>query len=60
MVKKGMELGEADDVFFDQQNSKQEGGSVGLLTKGAISRKEYYQQAVVLALVPFMNKEIYQ
>jgi inosine/xanthosine triphosphatase len=59
MVNEGMELGEADDKFFDQQNSKQEGGSVGLLTKGAIPRKDYYQQAVVLALIPFLNEGIF-
>jgi inosine/xanthosine triphosphatase len=55
LVRTGMELGEADDVYFNQENSKVEGGSVGLLTKGVISRKEYYQHAVVLALIPFLG-----
>ncbi|EKB48465.1 inosine/xanthosine triphosphatase [Cecembia lonarensis] len=59
LVSKGMELGEADDKVFDRSNSKQENGAVGILTNGAIDRKEYYQQAVVLALIPFLKKELY-
>jgi inosine/xanthosine triphosphatase len=59
LVASGMELGEADDHVFDRINSKQEDGAVGILTNGAIDRKEYYQQAVVLALIPFLNKELY-
>ncbi len=59
LVDKGMELGEADDRVFQQNNSKQNGGSVGLLTHGIINRKSYYEQAVLLALIPFLNKELY-
>ncbi|PRY89686.1 inosine/xanthosine triphosphatase [Mongoliibacter ruber] len=59
LVNDGMELGDADDKIFDRENSKQESGAVGILTKGAIDRKEYYQQAVVLALIPFVNETLY-
>jgi len=59
LVKSGMELGEADDVFFKQKNSRQKGGSVGLLTGGLVDRATYYQQAITLALIPFLNPEIY-
>ena len=59
LVEGGMELGKADDIVFDTDNSKQEQGAVGILTKGAIDRKSYYQQAVVLALIPFLQDELY-
>lgn len=59
LVNGGMELGHADDVVFGQSNSKQKGGAVGLLTKGVINRAVYYEQALILALIPFINKEHY-
>ena len=59
LVESGMELGHADDLIFSQQNSKQKGGSVGLLTKQKITRIEYYTPAIILALIPFVNRELY-
>ena len=59
LIQDGMELGHADDLVFQAQNSKQQGGSVGLLTHGLITREGYYQQAMVLALIPFLNESLY-
>jgi inosine/xanthosine triphosphatase len=59
LVKEGMELGKADDHVFDLENSKQQGGSVGILTKGVVNREEYYRQAIILALIPFMNSSLF-
>lgn len=59
LVKKGKELGEADDIVFGQKNSKQGNGTVGNLTKNVITRTSYYVPAVVFALVPFINKDLY-
>ena len=59
LIQDGMELGHADDLVFQAQNSKQKGGSVGLLTHGLITREAYYQQAMVLALIPFLNESLY-
>jgi len=59
LIKGGMELGSADDQYFDRENSKEGEGAVGLLTNGAVTRKEYYEQAIILALVPFLNETIY-
>lgn len=59
MVSDGMELGEADDKLFNKSNSKESGGAVGILTNGVISRTNYYQQALSLALIPFIKKELY-
>ena len=59
LVKAGMELGKADDQIFNQENSKQQGGSVGILTHGVVNRAEYYRQAIILALIPFLNEPLY-
>ncbi len=59
LVREGKELGEADDLVFGRTNSKQQDGAVGILTGGLIDRAGYYEQAVVLALIPFMNPNLY-
>lgn len=60
LVKQGVELGEADDQVFGHSNSKQQGGAIGLLTHNVLDRKQLYQQAVVMALVPFIQRELYK
>ncbi|WP_057937101.1 inosine/xanthosine triphosphatase [Algoriphagus resistens] len=59
LIRSGMELGIANDQFFAQENSKQNGGAVGILTRGTITRQTYYNQAIVLALIPFLNNELF-
>jgi inosine/xanthosine triphosphatase len=59
LVRQGMELGDADDAVFGRSNSKQENGAVGILTGNVLDRAELYAQAVVLALIPFRNPELY-
>jgi inosine/xanthosine triphosphatase len=59
LVEQGIELGVADDMVFNKQNSKQQGGAIGILTDNVLDRKELYEQAVMLALVPFKNKHLY-
>ena len=58
LVRGGMELGHADDAVFGTSNSKQNNGSVGLLTGDVLNRESYYVQAVILALIPFKNREL--
>ena len=59
LVKQGLELGEADDLVFGRSNSKQENGAIGLLTGNVIDRAQLYEQAVIFALIPFKNIELY-
>jgi len=59
LINQGMELGHADDLVFNRKNSKQGNGAVGILTNNIIDRIEYYRHAVILALIPFMNQELY-
>jgi len=59
LIMQGVELGHADDMVFKRENSKQKNGAVGILTHDLIDRVSYYEPAVVLALIPFMNPEYY-
>ncbi|MBE0685353.1 MAG: inosine/xanthosine triphosphatase [Anaerolineaceae bacterium] len=59
LVREGRELGEADDIVFGQQNSKQKDGAIGLLTNNLIDRSSLYEHAVILAFVPFYNPLLY-
>jgi inosine/xanthosine triphosphatase len=59
LIREGRELGDADDIVFGRQNSKQEDGAIGLLTGNVIDRAELYEHAVILALVPFRNEGLY-
>jgi inosine/xanthosine triphosphatase len=59
LVRQGVELGHADDRVFGRSNSKQTNGAVGLLTRNLIDRAGYYEHAVVLALVPFVNPSLF-
>ena len=59
LIHQGVELGHANDQVFGEKNSKHKGGAVGSLTGGVLGRTEYYVQAVMLALVPFLNRDIY-
>ena len=59
LVHQGMELGDADDIVFAKQNSKQQNGAIGLLTNDAITRKNLYLPAVQMAFIPFLNPELY-
>lgn len=59
LVAGGLELGTANDLVFNESNSKQKNGAVGLLTQNRIDRTELYRQAIVLALIPFINSELF-
>lgn len=59
LIHQGKELGEADDIVFGKQNSKQKDGTVGALTDNVIDRTVYYTEPVVLALIPFKNEALY-
>lgn len=59
LVETGLELGDADDIVFGETNSKQESGAVGLLTNNVVTRTSLYEQAVILALIPFKNADLY-
>ncbi len=56
LVREGQELGDADDAVFGRANSKQQNGAVGLLTGDVVNRASLYEQAIIMALIPFKNR----
>ncbi|PQJ88431.1 MULTISPECIES: inosine/xanthosine triphosphatase [Aliivibrio] len=56
-VKEGKELGHVMDAQFNTENIKQKGGAIGLLTNNLLTRSSVYQQALTLALIPFLHPE---
>jgi inosine/xanthosine triphosphatase len=59
-IKNGKELGEIMDELTKRENTKQKEGAIGILTKGAIDRKSLYIPAIVCALIPFLNKGLFE
>ena len=55
LVEQGLELGDANDRVFSTVNSKHQGGAFGLLTNGLYTREGVYTEALVVALLPFVN-----
>lgn len=58
-IRKGKELGQIIDELAKTSNSKQKMGAIGFFTKGVIDRKEYYKNYVIMALVKFINKKLF-
>lgn len=59
LVRQGVELGEADNIFFGRNNSKQENGAIGILTGNVVDRTALYEHAMILALAAFKNPDLY-
>jgi len=58
-ILEGKEMGLANDIIFNQKNSKQKLGAIGILTHNVVNRTQLYEHAIVLALVVFRNEELY-
>jgi len=58
-LEQGEELGDVMDRLFNTHNIKQKGGAIGLLTNELETRQSTYQQALVLALAPFIHPQLY-
>jgi len=60
LIKKGIELGSANDEIFKSENSKQKGGHFSLMTNGAITRSDGYVHGVIFALSRFLHPELWK
>ncbi len=59
LIEQWYELWDADDIVFWKTNSKQKNWAVWLLTHNNIDRTTYYEESVILALIPFLHPEFY-
>lgn len=55
----GNELGEVMEEISGKDNIRQREGAIGFLSKGVIERKNLYIHSLIVALVPFLNKDLY-
>jgi len=56
---KGIELSDVMDNLIGEKNTKEKQGAVGYFTKGVMDRKRYYVDGLTVALIPFLNKDLY-
>lgn len=59
LVEQGYELSKASDIVFKKENTKSTSGIVGILTDNLIDKTKHYIDIIILALIPFKNREIY-
>lgn len=57
LIHQGLELSDAMDQLFGTHNIKHAGGAIGLFTAHKLTRASVYQQALLLALIPFLNPQ---
>ena len=55
----GTELGDVVDKITGEHNTKQKGGAIGFFTKNIMDRKNLYVHGLVVALIPFINENLY-
>lgn len=55
----GKELGDVMDEIINEQNTKQRGGAIGFFTNGIMNRKELYVEGLKVAIIPFLNKDMF-
>lgn len=60
LIEEGRELGEANDLYFKQKNSKQAGGHFGLMTNGLIDRTHGYIDGLIMALSRFLHEDLWE
>jgi inosine/xanthosine triphosphatase len=59
-MQQGEELGDVMDRMFSQHNIKQQGGAIAMLTGHLLTRSGVYQQAIILAMIPFMQPNLFE
>lgn len=59
LVLEGKELSDATDIVFNEVKSGSHKGTVGILTADVIHRKDFYREALIHALIPFKNPDLY-
>jgi inosine/xanthosine triphosphatase len=59
LMREGKELAHASDIVFNESQSGQKQGTIGILTNNVIDRTRYYIDPVIMALVPFKNPTLY-
>lgn len=59
-VLRGREVGKVMEELSGIAEIGRKGGAIGFLSKGKLSRKELTKQAVLMAMLPRINRELYE
>jgi len=59
-VERGEELGTIIDELLGRAGVKQQEGAIGVLSKNKMDRLRVTTDSVIVALVPFVNRDLYQ
>ena len=59
LIREGKELATATDIIFKTTNARHSIGAVGALTRGHVDRATFNAEAVLMALIPFLNEALY-
>jgi len=60
LKRKVRELEVLVDKYYGTQNIGDKGGFIKLLTNGIVTREDLTKNAVIMALIPWINKELYK
>ncbi len=60
IVKTGKECGDATDILFGVENSKQNNGYFGLVSNDTVTRASAYTHGVIFALAPFLHEDLFE
>lgn len=55
----GKELGIVMDKITGEHNTKQKDGAIGFFTRNKMNRKELYVDGLTVALIPFLNEDLF-
>ena len=55
----GKELGKVMERISGKDNIRQKEGAIGFLSKGMMDRKNLYIHSLIVALIPFLNEDLY-
>ncbi len=55
----GLELGHVMDEMLETQHTNRKGGAIGHFSRGVLSRQDITAHGVIMALVPFLNPEVF-
>jgi inosine/xanthosine triphosphatase len=59
LIREGKELAHASNTVFNENEINRKQGTVGMLTGNVVDRTNLSVEPVILALIPFKNKDLY-
>ena len=59
VMNNGIDLGVAIDQFAQEIDVRSNQGTFGILTRDLITREDSFEQATILALIPYFNRTLY-